>query len=194
MKYYLLPSIATFALGLAACNTGSAPLSSDFDPMRPPGSGIANAKPSTAGFSAGQFVTAIMDHTAFFNQRPGGGAEADRLLPRGTSMKVILENNGYLKVELDDGKVGFVPMVMVEDSASASQSPPHPAEVQIYPPLATEDLNTPAADQPPGGAIPTVIPPDPTAAPAPLPSGSTVPLPPNGEELKAMQEKASQTR
>ena len=40
-------------------------------------------------FAAGQFVRAVMDNTAFFKERPKGDADADKLLARGTSMKVI---------------------------------------------------------------------------------------------------------
>jgi hypothetical protein len=201
MKCYLLPSSAVLALGLAACNTGTGPLSSDFDPMRPPGSSIGMTKPKSTTFTEGQFVAAILDQTAFYNNRPSGGAEADQLLPRGTSMKVISESDSYLKVELDSGKVGFVPIVMVEDaSARAAGTVPNPNEVQIYPPVPAADgtlPTTPGVEQPPGGAIPTVIPTDPSAlpgTPTPLPptapGNSPAPLPPNGDELKAMREKS----
>lgn len=184
-------SAAVMALGLTACDTMNRPIDTgNFDPLRPPGSG--NLRLATGpGFSAGQFVSSIMDNTAFFSKRPKGDADADKLLPRGTSMRVISSDESYVRVELDSGEVGWVPTVMVEDPNTAAATGGefdalNPNEIQIYPPLngmgGTLPPSTPS-DPPPEGAIPTVIDPEnlepatPTT-PAPLPEvpGST-PLP-----------------
>ena len=183
---------AVLVLGLAACDTMTRPITNgDFDPLRPPGS----IKPITnpgATFTAGQFVRSIMDNTAFFKNRPKGDSDADKLLPRGTSMKVISQSDSYLKVELDSGEVGFVPSVMLENPNAAAVGPeagPHPGEFQVYPPL--NGVNQPLplvkpSEQPPEGAIPTVIDPEAPALPPPdkIKTGPA-PLPPNGEEEKA---------
>ncbi len=190
-------------LGLSACDTMTQPISSgDFDPLRPPGSGNSNVSAGPS-FRAGQFVRAAMDNTAFFKNRPKGDMDADKLLARGTSMKVISNSASYVKVELDSGEVGFVPTVMVEDpsaAASANGAPVNPGEFQVYPPLGGYGEPLPPVDPaglPPEGAIPTVIDPeapvnpvpvppvtpqgDAFAAPAASPTGPA-PLPPNGEE------------
>jgi hypothetical protein len=198
-----LPALAAIAaLGLTACETLNSPINSsgDFDPLRPPGSTSSSASASAPGFSAGQFVRASMDNTAFFKNRPKGDADADKLLTRGTSMKVISTSGSYLKVELDSGEVGFVPSVMAENPYAAAGATPSPGEFQVYPPLNT-GVGEPLppldpAGLPPEGSIPTVIDPDapavltpvppvtPTTETFPAPKTEPVPLPPNGEELE----------
>jgi len=196
--------------------------SGDFDPLGPPGGNIGPSAASSSGpgYTAGQFVRAAIPNTAFYKKRPSGDGDADKLLKQGTSMKVISKSGSYLKVELDSGEIGFVPTVMVEDpSAAPAAATTMPGEYQVYPPL-TGDLGGPLpiidpAGLPPEGAIPTVIDPEapsviqpvpapttpgadsfatpvePSAQTPPAPSGS-VPLPPNQEDLKAMEEKAKQ--
>ena len=195
---------AVIVLGLAACDTMNRPISSgDFDPLRPPGSGNEPSGAEVAVFTAGQFVRAAMENTAFFKNRPKGDGDADRLLARGTSMKVVSHAGSYVKVELDSGEVGFVTAVMLEDpSASQATTPVNPGEFQVYPPLGgAYGEPIPPVDPaalPPEGAIPTVIDPEapstvaPTpeamppaeSSPAPVePQAGPAPLPPNGEEL-----------
>ena len=211
-------------LCLAGCETMNQPISSgDFDPLRPPGGNIGAPAAADSGprYTAGQFVRAAIPNTAFYKKRPSGDGDADKLLKRGTSMKVISTSGSYLKVELDSGEIGFVPTVMVEDpNAAPASATTMPGEFQVYPPL-TGDQGGPLpiidpAGLPPEGAIPTVIDPEapsviqpvpppttpgagsfatpvppvePSAQTPPAPSGS-VPLPPNQDELKAMEEKA----
>ncbi len=191
------------------------PISSgDFDPLRAPGSNLNKTPEGTSGnaFTAGQFVRASMANTAFYKKRPKGDGDADKLLSRGTSMKVISTSGSYIKVELDSGEIGFVPAVMVEDPNLAVATAPLPGEFQVYPPL-TGDMGGPLpildpVGLPPDGAIPTIIDPEapsvilpnpspisdsfatpipfvgPTMDAAPATSGS-VPLPPNQDDLKA---------
>src|SRR5687768_3874443 len=112
---------AVAALGLTACGTMNAPLSSDgFDPLAPAGGGTARSSPESiaeTGFSPGQFVRTAMDNTAFFSKRPSGDGDADKLLKKDVQMKVVSSDPSYVKVELDSGEVGFVPTVLVSDSA-----------------------------------------------------------------------------
>jgi len=174
-------------LSISACDTMNQPITGgNFDPLRPPGSDSNLIKTVAPAFTAGQFVQSSMDNTAFFKKRPVGDAEADKLLTRGTSMKVISLTDSYTKVELDSGEVGFVPSVMLEDPTAVVNAPAvNPNEFQVYPPLDGSGPELPAvtpAEKPPEGAIPTVI--DPEAPPSgPAPSGPA-PLPPNGEELE----------
>jgi len=184
---------AVIVLGLAACDTMTRPITNgDFDPLRTPGSVKPNTN-SGVTFTAGQFVRSTMDNTAFFKGRPKGDSDADKLLARGTSMKVISQSDSYLKVELDSGEVGYVPSVMLENPNGSPATPadtgPHPGEFQVYPPLngGTQPLPlVKPSEQPPDGAIPTVIDPDAPTAPSPdkIKTGPA-PLPPNGEEEKA---------
>ena len=156
------PAISAIAfLSLAACDTMTGPVTNGgYNPLLPAGGG--NLSTPTAD-------------TAFFQSRPKGEADADKLLKRGTSMKVISTSDSYVKVELDSGEVGFVPSVMLEDPNAAQQMPTtHPGEYQVYPPLPGSGIGQPLpvvdpAGLPPGGAIPTVIDPDAPAATAPVP-------------------------
>ncbi len=206
-----LPAISAIAiLGLTACDTMNGPLTGgDFDPLRPPGSATISTAAGPS-YNPGQFVIAAMDNTAFFRNRPKGDAQADRLLNRGTSMKVVSTTGGNVKVELDSGDIGWVPSVMLEDpnNAVAPATLP-PGQYQVYPPLPSSGLTgqieplplIDPASMPPEGAIPTVIdpaapadsgalppvdvtPPNiPTPPPTIEPNLESVPLPPNGEEL-----------
>jgi hypothetical protein len=176
------------ALSLAACDTMTGPITrGGYDPLLPAGSNNTPVQSLSPAFSAGQFVRASMDNTAFFKTRPSGDADADKLLKRGTSMKVISSANSYVKVELDSGEIGFVPSVMLEDPNAA---PPtlttNPGEYQVYPPLPGTGVGQPLppldpAGLPPEGAIPTVIDPDAPVETAPLPpvtpSTETFPAP-----------------
>lgn len=148
---------------------------SGFDPLSAPGANLASQ--STGGpavIRPGQFVVASIDNTAFYNQRPGAEAEADKLLRRGTSMRVISASGSFFRVELDDGEVGFVPRVMVEDPSAMADDTSAPFE--IYPDGGGTDI--PMPDSPPidptaptsGGVPPVIDPiPDPELEHVPLP-------------------------
>lgn len=172
-----IPALSAIAaLTLAACDTMTAPITSgDFDPLRPPGGNVGAGVKTTATFKAGQFVRAAMDNTAFFKVRPNGDADADKLLARGTSVKVISYSSSYVKVELDSGEIGFVPAVMLEDpNAVVETLPMNPGEYQVYPPLPGGGIGGPLpvidpAGLPPEGAIPTVIDPEAPANNTPVP-------------------------
>jgi hypothetical protein len=186
---------AVAVLGLAACDTMTGPMTGgDFDPLQAPGSNAITTVSTGPSFKAGQFVRSSMDNTAFFKTRPQGDADADKLLGRNTSMKVISTSGSYIKVELDSGEVGFVPGIMVEDPTAAPDPmmTANPGEFQIYPPLTTGfEAPLPIIDPaslPPEGAIPTVIDPEAPATQVPAPAvEENVPLPPNGEELEALR-------
>jgi len=187
-------TVAVMVAGLTACDTMNRPINTGgFDPLGPPGSGQGNLLATGPTFTGGQFVNTIMDNTAFFRNRPRGDADAEKLLPRGTSMKVISADDNYVRVELDSGEVGWVPTVMVEPQGSTAVRDDfdvvNPGEFQLYPPTGGYGEMLPPStpdDPPPGGAIPTVIEPDaapvpdPDAAPAPDPDAPPVtePVPP----------------
>jgi hypothetical protein len=194
-----IPAICAIAsLGLVACDTLNGPVSSGgFNPLLPAGGSNSPTQSPRLTYTAGQFVRAAINNTAFFKSRPNANAnaDADKLLKRGTSMKVVSISNSYVKVELDSGEIGFVPTVMIEDpQAPTPAASSNPNEYQVYPPLpnASLDRSVPIinpAETPPGGAIPTVIDPDTIAAPAtpPLPTTPvepvTPPPPPTVENL-----------
>ncbi len=171
----ILPLYTIAAFSLVACDNMSSPIShsGSYDPLLPAGSRNTPTQSTVTTFSAGQFVRTSMDNTAFFKTRPNGNADADKLLKRGISMKVISNSGGYVKVELDSGEIGFIPSVMIEDPKAAPQVLTNsPGEYQIYPPLPGTNQAIPTinpAGLPPEGAIPTVIDPDATNANAPVP-------------------------
>lgn len=166
---------------MVSCETMNEPLSgSGFDPLQTPGAQLADQ--GTGGQRAirpGQFVVAGMNNTAFYNQRPGAEAEADQLLSRGTSMRVISTSGSFFRVELDSGEVGFVPRVMVEDpSAMADDSDEN---FELYPAGFDEEPLAPLPEEPSDGSIPDVIEPVPEPllepSPEPAPEPEHVPLP-----------------
>lgn len=211
MKYIPVLSAAA-ALSLVWCASMNAPLTSSgsFDPLSPAGGSVRTGTSTGSAFKAGQFVQATIDNTAFFNKRPKGDADADKLLTRNTSMKVISSDSSYVKVELDSGEVGFVPAVMVQDPSTAVTDT---SGMVVYPPLPpgggiVEPLpNLTPTDVPPGGVPPVIsvepsapVPPapaaagdpstapatapaDPAAAPAAPAAPTPPPLPPGGEDV-----------
>jgi hypothetical protein len=146
----------------------------------------------------GQFATdfmggeTIMDNTAFYSKRPKGDAEADKLLPRGTSMKVVAQSDNFVKVELDSGEIGFVPAIMVEDPTRVPDVSLYgnPNEYQVYPPMqGFETLPAvPQGEMPPEGAIPTVIDPEAPASDIPNPRVDLLPKLPPAQETPPAQE------
>ena len=152
------------------------PISSgDFDPLRPPGSGNEPSSAEVAVFTAGQFVRAAMDNTAFFKNRPKGDGDADRLLARGTSMKVVSHS-----WQLREGGVGQ------RGSRVCSCRHAGGSECLTRPPPRSIPANSrfirrwevPTANRfrqwippalPPEGAIPTVIDPEAPSTVAPMP-------------------------
>jgi len=163
LTFGIFPAVLMFA----ACESMNRPLSGDgsFDPLRIPGTGIKSEPTDTGSeFSPGQFVAASIPNTAFFNKRPKGNEDADKLLAVGTNMKIISSEASYAKIELDSGEVGWVPSVMI-----SAASAPIDGAYQVYPPLpAGTESSLPLLDPngaPPTDAIPTII--DPTeVAPA----------------------------
>ncbi|MEI6818475.1 MAG: hypothetical protein WCL19_02625 [Verrucomicrobiota bacterium] len=185
----VLSAVVAFC-SLVSCETTMNPISSSsFDPLRQPGSGQLAKTEVAPGFTPGQFVQAAIDNTAFFKKAPGGDADADKILGRATSMKVISISGSYVKVELDSGEIGYVPAVMLEDPKAVIQPyPASPNEYQVYPPLPSPATGVgeplPVIDpagQPPANAVPT------TATPEGAGGGNvsgSMPLPPNGTESK----------
>lgn len=151
--------------------------SGNFDPLSKPGAGMNDAAVNSTAFRPGQFVRAIMDNTAFFSARPKGDSDADKLLTRGTSMKVISASDSYVKVELDSGEVGWVPALMLEDPNAVTNhaggfGAVNPGEYQVYPPTGGYGGELPPVnpgEMPPEGSIPTVIDPEAPTSPGPIP-------------------------
>jgi hypothetical protein len=146
MKLSLVASALGSCLLLISCADFNGPLSgSDFNPLVAPGS-----QQRDAGTVAGNY-----NFTAFFNRKPTGNADADELLAAGTSMRVIKSEGSFVKVELDNGKVGYVAAALLLESQQGA--------AQIYPPI-----NTEAATPLPAG-LQTDVPPTDLGTGAPLP-------------------------
>ncbi|MCX8496135.1 MAG: hypothetical protein ORN51_08140 [Akkermansiaceae bacterium] len=164
---FLLACVGPILLGLVACSTSNITSEDDgFNPLEQPGNHRRPATAQANGFSAGQFVQAAVDNTAFFKSNPDSSANADKLLRQGTSMKVISSDSTNAKVELDSGEIGYVPTVMLFNPNSA----PQPTETITpgYPPLPNNGNSNgeplPVIDpseQPPNNASPTIA--DPSA-------------------------------
>lgn len=166
---FFLPGL----LVLAACDAMKSSFSGEgYDPLGPPGGNapLATAQ-ANANLRAGEYAQTSMDGSAFFRNRPDGAASADRMLDRGERLKVISTDDVYVKVELDNGEVGYIPGVMVEDPKAAADTA---NAMQIYPPVAPV---IPQDELPPGGFIPTVIDPETMPAGDPLPTLDSAPDP-----------------
>ncbi len=76
-----------------------------------------------SGIQAGGFVMAAVDNAAFYNEMPIGQAMPDLFLLMGTSMRVIAPGETYCKVELDNGRVGYVMVaqLMAQPKSSGGQ-------------------------------------------------------------------------
>jgi hypothetical protein len=101
-------------------------------------------------YSPGEFVDASVDSASFFVQRPQGNADADKLLAAGTPMKVIQSDSSYVKVELDSGEVGFVPVMMVAKHGASAEA------MDLGTPA---EGSTPEAGTAPLGETPALMPP-----------------------------------
>lgn len=194
--YLVVPGILS-VLGLVSCDTLTGPISSgSFDPLTPPG---ADSSPDliepTGGMVPGQIAVVALDNAGFFNKKPTGEGDPDKLLSAGTQVKVVSTEGSYLKVELDSGEVGYVPAVMVDNPNAI----PSPNEVQVYPapppggadipiiPLEPMDPNDPQA--PASDSLPSVIEPEETPAapdlpPVPDDPDASGPAPPPVPELE----------
>ncbi len=149
---------------LVSCGSYQQPSNGDFDPLRRPGVRKPTVETVSSLYQPGQFVIAAADGTGMFNERPTGNAEAETILKAGTNMRVISSDGTFLKVELDDGKVGFVASVMVVDSQQAAALPVMPS------------TNNSALPTPPENAVP-VQPGAPTLPAVPTPPTSLKPEP-----------------
>jgi hypothetical protein len=123
MKPALYAFVVPFSCAVVGCSDFNAPFGSDgFDPLSTAGFQQRNGSTTEGNyvFKAGQYVTAASNSTAFFQNKPEGNAEADELLSAGTSMRVIKSEGSFIKVELDNGKVGYVAAALLLESQQAS--------------------------------------------------------------------------
>ena len=68
-----------------------------------------------------------MPNTAFYARSPKGDDQPNKVLPASTPLKVITTEGTYVKVELEDGAIGYVPSIMVGEKRSATEVPIMPA-------------------------------------------------------------------
>lgn len=158
-------------LFLTQCGSFTGPIEGDFDPLSAPGSGIKKETTlvNNYSFQPMQYVTAASNSTAFFSQRPTGNAEAEELLAAGTSMRVVKTEGSFVKVELDNGKVGYVAAAMLTDGNAAASAG---NAVQVYPPIGGDG----ALPMPAGGMPADLLPASSPLPPTDLSTGA--PLPP----------------
>ncbi len=181
--HYLLLSGASIVLSsCAALKSVQQPLSSDgsFDPLEAPGaakkksssssdSSSSFSAPTATSYTPGQWVETSMPNSTFFKVIPKGNATADKVLQAGVPLKFISAKGSYIKVELNSGKVGYIPEIMVIERSATSKVNSTPP-----PPLPSTDDTVPTSDPfvPPSGLVPA--PTDPTGASV-LPDIPTIP-------------------
>ena len=171
MKRFALFPLVSSSLLIVSCSDFNGPLGSDFDPLMTPGSQQSEtvSPMGNYNFAAGSFVTAASNSTAFFSKKPTGNADADELLAAGTSMRVVKSEGSFVKVELDNGKVGYVAAALLVEGQQGSALPlPYNGESAV--PLPTGPIQDNLS---------------PSAAPTDLGSGAPLPpiAPPTVQEL-----------
>ncbi len=124
MIFPRLVLLGTISLLSVACESLNQPLSnsSGFDPLGTPGARSIRQVVQDTGpsFSAGSFVNTSVPDSAFFHKVPRGNATADKLLSSGESVKVIGQEKSYVKVELEDGSIGYIPSMMLSEPLSSN--------------------------------------------------------------------------
>ena len=174
MKRSSLLAMSVSGLLIASCSDFNQPLGSEFNPLMTPGSQMTStAIAGNYNYKAGQYVTAASNSTAFFSKKPTGNADADELLSAGTAMRVVKSEGSFVKVELDNGKVGYVASALLLESQQGATG-----AVQVYPPVNGENP-VPL----PAGSVPDNL--VPSSGPTDLGSGAPLPpiAPPNVGEL-----------
>lgn len=147
---------------LTGCETLNQPI--DYEgssPLDPPGRRSSSSNVGMDGlgsiYSPGEFINTTAISTPFFVDKPEGNATADQMLPINTSIKFISDKDQYYKVELEDGKIGFVPALMVGMRMDDEDQLPGIIELPDLP-----DEETP-------GGLPPLPAPDQAAEPQNLP-------------------------
>jgi hypothetical protein len=176
------PVTAAFALAGCSQLTSSLnqPISSDYSPLDGPSVNYEKRQQlqqTGPSYQPGQWVETVMPNGTFFSRIPKGSASADQVLARGTPMKVIATKDSYVKVELENGSVGFVPAIMVAEPSNEGDSspllpPPPSAPLERSSPTLSDDAPaaSPNAPSAPGGsAIPAPSNFNEDSAPSPAP-------------------------
>lgn len=121
------------AAGLSLMSCGqiatslNAPLSSEYSPLDGPRVNYESrnrVQPTGPSFEPGEWVETVMPNGTFFDRIPRGSAAADQVLPLATPMKVIATKGSFLKVELENGSLGFIPIIMVALPSNSDDTAP----------------------------------------------------------------------
>jgi hypothetical protein len=180
-RSHLIPLLGCGLL-LTSCGDFNQPLGGDFDPLMTPGSRQSDSLTAAGNynFPAGSYVTAASNSTAFFETKPTGNADAEELLAAGTSMRVIKTEGSFVKVELDNGKVGYVAAALLLEGQATGNMAPLPSEVAVPLPSGPvpDDLAPTVAPTDLGpDALPPIAPPSADLPPPAVEKEPSVPLP-----------------
>ena len=110
---------------LVSCGSWNQPLDGSYDPLSSPGGQRPNATLDVTGpqYQAGQWLETSTPNTAFFPRTPRGDDQPSKVLPVSTPLKVITTDGTYVRVELEDGAIGYVPSIMVAEKPLGAQMP-----------------------------------------------------------------------
>lgn len=87
--------------------------------------------PTGPQFEPGSFAQTVIPEAAFFNSYPKGEATADRALKMNSVVKVVGTRQSFVRVELEDGAVGFVPSMMLAPQGQDVTAAPDQAPLII---------------------------------------------------------------
>ena len=126
----LLPCAVTLALTSCAqlASTLQEPITSEYNPLDGPNAPrnriSRSVQPTGPSYKPGQWVETAMANSTFFRKIPRGNATADKVLSKGSPLKVISTKGSYVKVELEGGNVGYIPAIMVAEPNSSANATP----------------------------------------------------------------------
>lgn len=125
LKSFLSIALASFtAVSCGVLDNFNKPLNDDVpDPLATPftkkksktksSSEAETKKVEVSPYSVGEFVETSIPNAAFFKEIPKGDAMADRILPVATPVKYVSKKGKYIRAELENGQVGYIPTIMI---------------------------------------------------------------------------------
>lgn len=146
MKRHLATLVPLAATSILLTSCGGDFLSRMNDPL--PGSGNALDPPGFSSgdpvqvvevtgptYAPGEWVETAVPQAALYARDPKPGDQPAYTLKQGTPLKVVSTSGTYVKVELEEGRIGYVPAIMVSQK-------PSPNEIPIVP-IGPEEITSP---------------------------------------------------
>lgn len=117
MKHSLqITLMGAMAVVVSSCGQFGSLNNKNFDPstnpLDSPGS-QRRLQADTQRFTPGTWVNVIDANAGLFERVPDGDDQPTEQLPLGSTVKVVGNSGSYVKVETEEGDIGYVPAIMV---------------------------------------------------------------------------------